>query len=277
MGLRVNTNMASIGAQRALLKNSENQSKTYKRIASGERITSAADDAAGLAISEKMKSSIRSMNQANRNANDGISLVQVAEGGLSELANILVRLRELNIQAASDTVGDRERTFIDKEVQSLKSEVDRIANVTSFNEVPLLNAKAEKSELEFQVGIFDTESDRITFNASDYDVQTSALGIDGIDSLSVDSARGALNQIDDALGIVNERRAGLGAIQNKLHATTNNLSIASENLSNARSRIADADLAVESSKLVKDNILQSAGVSILSQANTAPTLALKLV
>lgn len=277
MGLRINTNMASLGAQRALMKNSEEQAKTYKRIASGERITSAADDAAGLAISEKMKSSIRSMHQANRNANDGISLIQVAEGGLSELANILVRLRELSIQSASDTIGDRERQFVDEEVQSLKAEIDRIADVTSFNETPLLNGEAENAQLEFQVGIFNTEADRITFNASDYNVKTASLGIDGIDNLSTDGARSALNQIDEALGKVNERRAGLGAMQNKLHATTNNLNIASENLSNARSRIADADVATESSKLVKDNILQSAGVSILSQANTSPTLALKLV
>lgn len=277
MGLRINTNIAAMASRRALSKTSETQAKSYQRLASGQRITSAADDAAGLSISEKMRSHIRSMEQAQRNASDGISLTQVAEGSLSEISNILVRLRELSIQSASDTVGDVERGFVDQEVQSLIQEVDRIANVTTFNGTPLLNGEAQKGELEIQVGIFNNPADRITFDANENDVKASTLGIEGISTAEISTARDAIDQIDSALGVVNQRRANLGAMQNKLHSTVNNLSIAKENLSLARSRIADADIAEESSALIRDNILQTAGITVLSQANTAPMQALKLL
>lgn len=277
MGLRISTNLASMGAQRVLSRTTEEVNKSFQRLASGNRIVSAGDDAAGLSISENLHAQIRSLKQAERNAQDGISLVQVAEGGMSEIGNILVRLRELSIQAASDTIGDRERGFIDKEYQSLKAEVDRIANVTNFNGTPLLNGEAEKSNLEFQVGARNSEADRINFDVAEYAVTADALGISGVRAESIDSARDSIESLDEAIGRVTGARAGLGAMQNKLQSTTNTIAISKENLSQARSRIADTDIAEEMTNLTQRNILQSAGVSVLSQANSAPQQALKLL
>lgn len=279
MGLRIATNMASMVANRSLANTSAEQAKSYQRLASGSRITDAGDDAAGLSISENLRAQIRSMGQAERNANDGISFVQVAEGGLNEIGNILIRMRELSVQASSDTVGDKERGFINNEIQSMKGEVDRIANVTNFNGTNLLNGESDKSELQFQVGIRKEKenSDQIKFNPNDYNAKSDALGIDGINYEQIDGARDAMDQVDGAIGKVFEQRARLGATQNKLHATVNSLGIAKENLSQARSRIADTDVAAETSELVRKNILQTAGVSVLAQANTAPMQALKLL
>jgi len=277
MGLRISTNLASMGAQRVLAKNSEEMGKSLQRLASGNRIGSAGDDAAGLSISENLRAQIRSLGQAERNAQDGISLVQVAEGGLSEIGNILVRLRELSIQASSDTIGDRERGFIDKEYQSLKAEVDRIANVTNFNGTPLLNGQAPKSELEFQVGARDNPADRISFDVKSFAVSTDSLGIGDIRAQSIDDARTSINSLDEAIGRVTGARAGLGAMQNKLQSTTNTISITKENLSQARSRIADTDVAEETTNLTQKTILQSAGVAVLAQANQMPQHALKLL
>jgi flagellin len=269
--------MASMAANRALSTTTADQTKTYKRLASGQRITAAGDDAAGLSISENLRAQIRSMGQAERNANDGISFAQVAEGGLTEIGNIMVRLRELAIQASSDTIGDTERGFIHQEASSLMAEVDRIANVTTFNGTPLLNGQSSKSELEFQVGTRNHESDRILFKTSENDVRAGALGIDGMSFEDIDSAREAIDTIDSATSKVFASRARLGAMQNKLQATTNNIGVAKENLSHARSRIADADIAYETSELVRGSILQSAGTAVLAQANTAPQQALKLL
>lgn len=279
MGLRIATNMASMAVNRALTNSSDQQAKTYQRLASGNRITAAGDDAAGLSISENLRAQIRSMTQAERNANDGISFVQVAEGGLTEVGNILIRMRELAVQAASDTIGDRERGFIHQEVQALVTEVDRIANVTNFNGTSLLNGESTNDELHFQVGIRKEadDADRITFRPNDYDTKAGALGIQDLSYETVDSARDALDTVDEAIGKVFESRAKLGATQNTLHATVNNLGIAKENLSHARSRIADSDVASETSELVRGQILQSAGVSVLAQANSAPMQALKLL
>jgi flagellin len=279
MGLRISTNLAAMAANRALSNTSANQAKSYSKLASGNRITSAGDDAAGLSISENLRAQIRSMNQAERNANDGISFVQVAEGGLTEIGNILIRMRELAVQAASDTIGDKERSFVNQEVQSLMGEIDRIANVTNYNGTQLLNGEAEKSELQFQVGIRkeNNDADRILFNPNEYNVKTSELGVDGLSYETIDDAREAMDSVDGAISKIFEARARLGATQNKLHATVNNLGVAKENLSAARSRIADADIAAETSELVRGNILQSAGVSVLAQANTAPMQALKLL
>ena len=279
MGLRISTNMAAIAANRALQHTSADQAKSYQRLSSGNRITQAADDAAGLSISENLRAQIRSMGQAERNANDGISFVQVAEGGLNEIGNVLIRMRELSVQAASDTIGDKERGFINQEIQSLLQEVDRIANVTNFNGTNLLNGESEKSELQFQVGIRKEtgDADRIVFSPNDYNVKTSELGIEGMTYESIDDAREAMDKVDGAISKVFESRARLGAAQNKLHATVNSLGIAKENLIQARSRIADTDIAAETSELVRGNILQSAGISVLAQANTAPMQALKLL
>jgi flagellin len=217
------------------------------------------------------------MGEAEKNANTGVSLVQVAEGGMSEVGNILVRLRELAIQASSDTIGDKERGFINQEFQSLTQEVDRIANVTTFNGTPLLNGSGSKSVLEFQVGIRNDQADRINFNVGENDARAGALGIDGIKAESIDDARSSIDVVDNALNKVSETRARLGAMQNKLHSTSNNLAIAKENLTSARSHIADTDIAEETSNMVRSNILQQAGISVLAQANQSPMTALKLL
>lgn len=277
MGLRIGTNIAALSSQRQLQKTQGDVQKTFQRLASGNRITSAGDDAAGLSISENLHAQIRSLKQAERNANDGISLVQVAEGGLSEIGNILVRLRELSIQASSDTIGDRERGFIDKEYQSLKAEVDRIAQVTNFNGTPLLSGTAKKSNLEIQVGARNAEADRISFGANDYNVTTSALDVSDVSAKTIDSARNSIDKLDDAISRVTGARAGLGAMQNKLQSTVNNLSIAKENLTSARSRIADADIAEETTVMAQKQILQQAGMAVLAQANAYPQQALKLL
>lgn len=279
MGLRINTNSAAMAASRALMHSNADQAKSYQRLASGNRITNSADDSAGLSISENMRAQIRSMGQAQRNANDGISFVQVAEGGLTEIGNMLIRSRELAVQAASDTIGDKERSFINNEVQTLMGEIDRIADTTNFNGTSLLNGQSSNGELQFQVGIRKeaNDSDRIVFRPNDYNVKITELGVDGLDYSNIDGARESMDKVDQAISKIFETRAKLGATQNKLHATVSNLDIAQENLSNARSRIADTDVAHETSELVKGNILQQAGVAVLAQANTAPMAALKLL
>ncbi len=277
MGLRIATNMAAISANRVLGKTSSQQGKSFQRLSSGNRITQAGDDAAGLAVSENLRAQVRSMSEAEKNAVSGISLVQVAEGGLNEVGNILVRLRELSVQAASDTIGDKERGFINQEFQSLIQEVDRIANVTTYNGTQLLNASGSKEVLEFQVGIRNDEADRINFSVGEYDARSAALGIDGVKAESIEDARESIDQLDSALSKVSDTRARLGAMQNKLQSTTNNLAITKENLMAARSRIADTDVAEETSNMVRDNILQQAGVSVLAQANQNPMTALKLL
>jgi flagellin len=277
MGLRISTNIAAMGAQRNLSLQSVDQAKTFNRLSSGNRITSAGDDAAGLSISENLKAQIRSMKQAERNANDGISFVQVAEGGLAEVGSILTRLRELSIQASSDTIGDRERGFIDKEYQSLKTEIDRIANSTNFNGTPLLNGQSKKDVLEIQVGARNNEADRIKFQVTEYDVRTDKIGIASINSNSIDDARDSIDKIDEAIARITGSRAGLGAMQNKLQSTVNTIGIAKENLSAARSRIADTDIAEDATMLTQKMILQQAGTAVLAQANSSPQLALKLL
>ncbi|MBI2712292.1 MAG: flagellin FliC [Bdellovibrio sp.] len=277
MGLRIGTNIGAVSINRILAREAEEQTKSYQRLASGQRILSAGDDAAGLAISESLRAQIRSMQQAERNANDGISFIQVAEGGLTEISNILIRLRELGIQAGSDTISDRERGYIADEVHGLVEEVDRISNQTIFNGVQLLNGESSKGILDFQVGIRNTEHDRILFDTTLSDTRSETLGIDGLDFETIDSAREALDQVDESMGKLFSIRAQLGAMQNKLHATVRNLSTGTENLQLARSRIADTDIANEVSQLVKENILQEAGVAVLAQANMSPQLALKLL
>ncbi len=226
MGLRIATNVQSMNAQRNLGISNEKQATSLNKLSSGARITKAGDDAAGLAISEKLKGSIRSMQQANRNANDGISLIQTAEGGINEVSNILLRLRELSVQAASDTVGDVERSFTDKEFQALKGEVDRIAQVTKFNGRSLLNGTGET--LDFQVGIDNSpELDRLQFATANADVTLGKLGLSETGTMTKESAQENLAKIDMAIQSVNENRAGLGALQNRLTSTVNNLGIGS--------------------------------------------------
>lgn len=276
MGMRVTTNMAAINAQRNLVGSQKNIQKSMGQLASGSRINIAADDAAGLAISERLKSSIRSARQANRNANDGISMVQTAEGGLNEISNIVTRLRELGIQAASDTVGEVERGFVDKEVQQLKSEVQRIASVTTWGTTKLLDGSTPR--FDFQIGVFNNaEEDRISFDASANNATLDTLGLAGLDYTSQEGAQTSLELLDAAQTQVNGYRADLGALQNRLSSTVDNLGVMEENMSSANSRIRDTDVASASSEMMRNNILLQAGTATLAQANQTSQLALKLI
>ena len=276
MGFRINTNVSSIAAQRSLnVTNRETQS-TLSKMSSGSRITKAADDAAGLAISEKLKAQIRSNAQANRNANDGISMVQTAEGGLDEISNMLTRLRELSIQSASDTVGDTERGFTDMEYQNLKQEIERISQVTEFNGMKLLNGQGEM--LDFQIGVNnDAFQDRISYDVKMTDASVTSLGVADIGVANKEGAQNALATIDSAIERVSGQRAALGAIQNRLISTSNNLEITNENLSAANSRIRDVDYAEVAAQNARNNILGQAGTSVLAQANAQGQNALRLI
>lgn len=276
MGLRIATNLPSIAAQRSMGGSSRELQKSFSQLATGSRITKAADDAAGLSISETLKSTIRGYSAAQRNANDGISMVQVSEGGLGEISNILTRMRELGVQAASDTVGETERGFIDKEVQQLKNEMQRIAKTTRWGSNTLLDGSGE--EYSFQVDINNDEfNDRIGFDASQQDATIANLGVDGFDFSSKDGAREALEVLEGAQVKVNGYRANLGAIQNRLISTTENLGVAMENFAAANSRIRDTDVAQSSAELARNNILQQASIGVLAQANQQPATAMRLI
>jgi flagellin len=276
MGLRIATNITSLNAQRQMAMTRGGLDRSLERLASGSRINHAGDDAAGLAISENLRAQVRGLRQARRNANDGISLIQVSEGGLNEISNILIRLRELSIQAASDTIGDTERQFTDREFQSLKQEIDRIANITNFNGTPLLNGRA--GVFEIQVGTRNNPIlDRIVYNGERADASLDSLKMGGESVATKQGAQLSLGVIDDALVRVNSIRADLGAMQNRLQSTVNNQMISEENLSAANSRIRDTDMAEEVSEMTKHNILMQAGVSVLGQANSSNQLAVKLL
>lgn len=276
MGLRINTNVASLSAQRSLGITMRNQNDNLRKLSSGERITRSGDDAAGLAISENLKASIRGMRQAKRNAGDAISMLQTAEGGMNEISNIIIRLRELSVQAASDTVGTTERGFSDIEFQNLKEEIDRISKSTEFNGIKLLDGTGGK--LDFQVGIKnDPILDRLHYDGSGADASLEALGL-AVDGVSTkEGAQAALKKLDDALVHINGVRANFGALQNRLQSTSNNLEVSDENLSAANSRIRDVDIASETADMTKNNILMQAGISVLSQANQSSNTALKLL
>lgn len=307
MGLRIRTNVASLNAQRRLGMSTDALNSSGNKLASGERINKAADDAAGLAISENLRADVRSLTQARRNALDGVSLVQTAEGGLVETTNMIVRLRELAVQAASDTVGNVERGFLDKEYQSLKSEIDRIANSTEFNGTRLLVGGRDIGEelfgdantfpLEIQVSKdYYPQNDALTaenpVNIIRIDLQNLNAFSTGENSLQINQsmageevagignkvgAQLSIGRLDDALTRVNDYRAYLGAIQNRLSSSINNLGTQIENLDTARSRIRDTDYASETADFTKAKILQQAGSSVLAQANQAPQVALGLL
>jgi len=268
--------MSSIAAQRALGVTKHNLDNNFRKLSSGERITRAGDDAAGLAISEKLKSHIRGLRQAKRNSEDGISLIQTAEGGLSEISNIIIRLRELSVQAASDTVGDVERGFSDIEFQNLKEEIQRISKNSEFNGRKLLDGTGGICEI--QVGIHnDPTNDRLSYDSADTDSTLESLGLGGELIANKEGAQLSLTKLDDALVRLNGVRANLGAIQNRLQSTSNNIAITEENFSAANSRIRDVDVASETADMAKNNILAQAGVSVLAQANQTTAAALKLI
>jgi flagellin len=276
MGFRINTNISSIAAQRSLAVNGRESESNLAKLSSGTRITKAADDAAGLAISEKMKANIRSLKQADRNANDGISMVQTAEGGLNETSSILTRMRELAIQTSSDTVGDVERGMSNMEYQNLKLELERISQVTEFNGKKLLNGESDK--FDFQIGANNDDfQDRISYDAKQVNAKMDNLGVAELDVSTKDGSQQSLASLDSAIEKVSGFRAFLGGIQNRLVSTSNNLQVNVENLSAANSRIRDVDYAEATATKAKNDILGAAGTSVLAQANMNGQAALKLI
>ena len=288
MALSINTNVASLNAQRNLSVSQSQLSKSMQRLSSGLRINNAADDSAGLAISENLRGQVRSQNQASRNANDGVSMIQTAEGALNETSAILVRMRELAQQSATGTVGSTERGYIQNEFSKLTSEIDRISSTTEFNGTKLLDGSISSgatAKMDFQIGTRNTTNDVIGLTVGKMD--TKSMGIDSkttsgttTGTISVTdqaSAQKALDAIDSAVASVSSTRGDLGSTQNRLQSTINNLQVAMENTSAAESRIRDVDVAAETATMTRNNILTQAGTAILAQANQSPQAALKLL
>jgi len=279
MGFRINTNLDSIIGVNNLTRTNSRLSGNFGRLSSGLRINRAADDAAGLAVSESLRAQIRGLNQATRNTNDGISIIQTAEGALNQVQNNLSRLRELAVQSASGTLGDSDRAFINTEGQALLTEIDRLANVTDFNGRVLLNGASTGGtgsvSVDVQVGIDNTTSDRVTISVSS--ARTVALAINTVNLASSTSAQGSLASIDAAISRVSTIRSQLGATQNSLNSALGNLQTSVENLSSAESQIRDVDFASETASLSRNQILQQAGVSVLSQANSGSQAVLSLL
>ncbi|MFG1500483.1 flagellin [Halobacteriovorax sp. XZX-3] len=275
MGLRIATNTAAQMVQKNIKQTGKASGEALEKLSSGKRINKSADDAAGLAIAKNMEAQVKGLRQASRNANDGISMVQTAEGAMNETSNILVRLRELSVQAASDTIGDTERGFLDKEYQQLVKEVDRIAESTKYGSIELLNGSG--SEMDIQVGTFAGDSGQIQYDPSQTNATSSALNISGLSVSSKDDARSSMENVDEAITSLSEQRANLGAIQSRLQSSVNNLEIQATNLDSSRSVIEDADVAFESSQLASSNIAKQAGISSLAQANNLNSAALRLV
>jgi flagellin len=281
MGLRINTNVASLNAQRNAEARQIKVNNALERLSSGLRINKASDDAAGMAIAKKFEGKVAGYKQAKRNAMDGISLIQTAEGGLNETGNILNRLRELSVQAASDTVGNGEREFLNMEYDALVKEVKRIGDSTEFNGVKLLagtSGNKGMGDMEIQVGIYsDASVDRFHFNPNDADASPTALGLADTGIATKESAQAVISKIDSSIMQVSGMRAKFGALQNRLQSTVANVSTSVENMSAAQSRIQDADIAYETAELAKNNVLNQASAAVLAQANASSGIALKLI
>jgi len=274
MGLRVNTNIASINAQRNLFAVNQRLARNFQHLSTGLRIATASDDSAGLAISERLRAQIRSLSQAERNANDGVSLVQTAEGALNEVSNILVRLRELAVQSSNGTMSSRDKETLQEEFTALVNEITRIAKSTEFNGIKLLDGSATFSS--FQVGIgTDSAINKIFVSLSP--ALATSLGLSSLNIGSGGDTSQAISQIDTAINQVSALRGAFGAVQNRLSSTIANLASARENLSAAESRIRDVDVAYETAQLTRNSILQQAAISILAQANMGPQAALALL
>jgi flagellin len=274
MGLRVNTNVASINAQRNLSVATGRLETNYRRLATGLRVATAADDAAGLAISERLRAQVRSLDQAKRNANDGISMVQTAEGALSEVSSILTRLRELSVQAANGTVSGQDKTTLNEEFRSLVDEIDRIGKSTEFNGIKLLDGTS--STVSFHVGFGTTagvDSVTVTLNAA----LATTLTLNSLSIGPTGDTSAAIGAIDAAINAVSGLRGRLGAVQNRLGSTISNLSVTAENLTAAESRVRDVDVAYETAQLTRNSILQQASIAILAQSNSQPQSALRLL
>lgn len=275
MGLRINTNIASQEVQRNLRASNASQEAEFAKLSSGKRINKSADDAAGLAIATKLDAETKGLRMASRNANDAISMVQVAEGGLNETSSILTRLRELSIQAGSDTIGDAERGYLSLEYEQLVQEADRISKTTSFNGRPLL--KGEGNILQFQVGAYGGQENQIEMDASQMDASAESLGIGGTNVRDKQDAIDNLERIDAAIGKVSAFRANFGSVQSRLTSTINNLDTAVVNQESARSRIEDVDVAESTAKLASAQIKNAAGTATLAQANAIGNSALRLI
>jgi flagellin len=277
--ISVLTNVASMNAQRNLASTQTSLAASIGRLSSGMRINSAADDAAGLGISESLKSNIRSLAQAQRNANDGISMSQVAEGGMNQQQGIVSRMRELAVQSANQSLGATERGYIQTEFTQLGSEINRIGAVTEFAGQKLLDGSASAG-LTFQVGINNTANDRLSMSITK--LTTSTLGSTSLHIASASlstatNAQKALAVFDKAITQLSTARSKVGASQNRMQVTISNLAVAQENLSAAQSRISDVDVAAETAQLTKSQILSQAGLAVLAQANQMPQSALSLL
>jgi flagellin len=292
MGLRIRTNVSSLLAQRHTQNNANEMERSLERLSSGYRINRSADDAAGLAVSESLRAKVRGINQAKRNASDAVSMVQIAEGSLNEVGNILIRMRELTVQSASDTIGDVERGYLNREYTQLVDEIDRISATTEFNSLKLFDPN-QKDRLVIQVGVNNSQPeanvDTIslsleglkTFNSEALglgkEAEIGPMAADASDAISREEISNKLTTIDNALNRVNGERATLGSVQSRLDTAVNNLSVQTENMSQARSRIIDVDFAEETSTMTQAKILQASAISVLSQANAKPEMALQLL
>lgn len=275
MGLRINTNVQSLASQHRLEESQDALKTTQNRLSSGSRIIRPMDDAAGLAISESLKATLRCTNQNIKNAQDGFFVLQTADGALNEITNIVIRMKELATQASSDTNGDRERLYLDKEYQQLKSELNRISETTLFNGRPLLNG--EGGEIAIQVGPNNAEAKDRILVSSNFEVNLNTLGLADFQIGDADGSRGSLEQTQRALDKIADVRGEIGAAESRLNSSIGALKFYEENTSGAFSQIRDADVAHETSELTKYNILSQAGTAILAQANQTPQLALKLL
>ena len=271
MPLRITNNVQSLNAQRNINKSQIGLSKSLERLSSGLRINKAGDDAAGLAISDKLRSNIRALGQASRNASDGVALIQTAEGSMEEINNMLVRMKELAEQSATGTVGDTERGYLNNEYTALREEITRIASATKFNDTSLLDGTLD---IDVQIGVSDGTNDTLNVQVSNVDATSLSLAT-GISTVS--GAQAALTQATTAISTIATRRSGLGSLQNRLESIVSNIDTVVENLTGAESRIRDVDIAAETANLTKYSILVQAGVSILTQANQSPQVALTLL
>ncbi len=275
MALRINTNVSSVFAQKHSSRTQEALRNNFEHLSAGLRITKAADDAAGLAISESMRAEIRSLHQASRNTNDGVSMVQTAESALQEVTNIVSRMRELSVEASSAVLQATERAYLATEFTALQGEIDRISATTNFNGLSLANGST--ASVAVQVGIFDSANDRVTVTLQDSRTATLSIATGDIDLGSAANAQASITALDTALDSVNNSRASLGAAQNRLSSATRNLENYTENLIEAESRIRDVDFAQETADLTRNQIFSQAGVAVLAQANQSPQAALSLL
>jgi len=290
MGMRIRTNVPSLTAQRFMSDNKDAMSKSLERLSSGYRINKSSDDAAGLAISESLRGKIRGLNVAKRNANDAVSMVQVAEGSMNEMTNILIRLRELTVQASTDTLGERERSYLNREYTQLADELDRIGNSAEFNGIKIFDKESDREQFVIQVGTNgttpDQNTDTIAISLAGLKINTEDLGIgkgaeigsvDGDAGPSLEDISSKLNVIDEALSKIASERATLGSVQSRLGSALSNLAVNVENMETAKSRIKDVDFASETAELTQARILTSSSTSVLQQANAAPEQVLQLL